>query len=76
MIEQSQIRFKIFSFIMAKKSLRRPVRYEKDQSGCMWGLISIFDFRQGRSTRRLLSDRKLGSRHAVGKKLVYYSDSQ
>lgn len=59
-------KFKIYSFIMAKKSQRRPIRYEKDQSGCIWGLISIFDFRQGRTTRRLLSDRKRGSKHAVG----------
>nr|POE83983.1 protein trm32 [Quercus suber] len=51
---------------MGKRSQRRLVRYEKDQSGCMWGLISIFDFRQGRTTRRLLSDRKRGSRQAVG----------
>ncbi|KAK4578242.1 hypothetical protein RGQ29_028395 [Quercus rubra] len=51
---------------MGKRSQRRLVRYEKDQSGCMWGLISIFDFRQGRTTRRLLSDRKRGSKQAVG----------
>ncbi|KAM4105192.1 hypothetical protein ACJW30_06G214100 [Castanea mollissima] len=51
---------------MGKRSQRRLVRYEKDQSGCMWGLISIFDFRQGRTTRRLLSDRKRESRQAVG----------
>ena len=53
--------------IMAKGSQRRPVRYEKDQLGCMWGLISIFDFRYGRSTQRLLSDRRRESRHANGK---------
>ncbi|KAB1214377.1 Protein TRM32 [Morella rubra] len=51
---------------MGKRSQRRPVRYEKDQSGCMWGLISLFDFRQGRSTKRLLSDRKPGGSHAAG----------
>ncbi|XP_012083387.1 uncharacterized protein LOC105642980 isoform X2 [Jatropha curcas] len=50
---------------MAKKSQRRPVRHERDQSGCMWGLISMFDFRQGRSTQRLLSDRRRGTRHVV-----------
>ncbi|KAK0582382.1 hypothetical protein LWI29_024960 [Acer saccharum] len=51
---------------MAKGSQRRPVRYEKDQLGCMWGLISIFDFRYGRSTQRLLSDRRRESKHANG----------
>ncbi|KAK2650291.1 hypothetical protein Ddye_017780 [Dipteronia dyeriana] len=51
---------------MAKGSQRRPVRYEKDQLGCMWGLISIFDFRYGRSTQRLLSDRRHESKHANG----------
>ncbi|KAF3441499.1 hypothetical protein FNV43_RR15413 [Rhamnella rubrinervis] len=51
---------------MAKGSQRRSVRYEKDQSGCMWGLISMFDFRNGRSSRKLLSDRRHGSRHGLG----------
>ncbi|KAB5527099.1 hypothetical protein DKX38_020946 [Salix brachista] len=51
---------------MAKKSQRRPVRYERDQSGCMWGLMSMFDFRHGRSTQKLISDRRRGNRHAVG----------
>ncbi|KAK6266038.1 hypothetical protein QUC31_016875 [Theobroma cacao] len=51
---------------MAKTSNRRPVRYEKEQLGCMWGLISMFDFRHGRSTQRLLSDRRRSYRNAVG----------
>ncbi|KAJ4728275.1 Phosphatidylinositol N-acetyglucosaminlytransferase subunit P-like protein [Melia azedarach] len=51
---------------MAKRSLRRPVRYEKDQLGCMWGFISIFDFRHGRFTQKLLSDRRRSSRYAAG----------
>uniref|UniRef100_A0A5B6ZKH6 DUF4378 domain-containing protein n=1 Tax=Davidia involucrata TaxID=16924 RepID=A0A5B6ZKH6_DAVIN len=51
---------------MEKRSQRCPVRYEKDQAGCIWGLISIFDFRYGRSTRKLLSDRRRGIRQAVG----------
>lgn len=43
------------------------MRYEKDQSGCMWGLISMFDFRHGRSTtRKLIADRRHGSKHALG----------
>lgn len=53
---------------MAKRSNRRPVRNEKEQLGCMWGLISMFDFRNGRSTQRLLSDRRRGNKNAaVGK---------
>ncbi|KAJ6955371.1 hypothetical protein NC652_006718 [Populus alba x Populus x berolinensis] len=51
---------------MAKKSQRHPVRYEREQSGCMWGLITMFDFRHGRSTQKLISDRRRGTRHAVG----------
>ncbi|KAG6666860.1 uncharacterized protein LOC122309985 isoform X1 [Carya illinoinensis] len=51
---------------MGKRSQRRPLRYEKDRSGCMWGLISIFDFRQGRSTQRLISDRKREGRPVSG----------
>ncbi|XVF29088.1 hypothetical protein REPUB_Repub15cG0089900 [Reevesia pubescens] len=51
---------------MAKRSNRRPVRYEKDQLGCMGGLIRLFDFRHGRSTQRLLSHRRHNKRKAVG----------
>ncbi|KAI3444536.1 hypothetical protein Pfo_001201 [Paulownia fortunei] len=50
---------------MAKRSQRRPSRQERDQAGCIWGLISIFDFRHGRSTRRLLADRRRVSKQAV-----------
>ncbi|KAL2892224.1 30S ribosomal protein S2 [Bienertia sinuspersici] len=46
---------------MAKKSRKRVARYQRDQSGCMWGLISIFDFRNGRS-QKLLPDKKRGSK--------------
>ncbi|KAF8017118.1 hypothetical protein BT93_H2349 [Corymbia citriodora subsp. variegata] len=49
---------------MTKRSKRRMVRHERDQLGCMWSFISILDFRHGRSTRRLLSDRRRGSSHA------------
>lgn len=55
---------------MAKRSQKRAVRYEKDQSGCMWGLISIFDFRHGRTTRKLIADRRHGGKHAIGKNSV------
>lgn len=52
---------------MAKSSQKRPVRYERGHLGCMWALISIFDFRHGRTTQRLLSDRRCSGRLAVGK---------
>ncbi|KAJ4834448.1 hypothetical protein Tsubulata_007899 [Turnera subulata] len=64
----------ILGSVMAKRSQRRPVRYERDQSGCMWGLISMLDFRQGRPNQKLISDKRRGSRNAAGanakKKLV------
>ncbi|MQL90722.1 hypothetical protein Taro_023335 [Colocasia esculenta] len=51
--------------MMAKKTQKQGVRSEKNNAGCMSGLISIFDFRHGRSTQKLLSDRRHGSaRHA------------
>ncbi|CAN4125661.1 unnamed protein product [Withania somnifera] len=50
---------------MAKRSQRHALRYEKDRAGCIWGLISIFDFRHGRATRKLLSDRARGSKQAL-----------
>ncbi|PSS11706.1 hypothetical protein CEY00_Acc15988 [Actinidia chinensis var. chinensis] len=58
---------------MAKRSQRRPIRYEKDHMGCMWAFISIFDFRHGRSTRKLLTDRRRPGRQVVG---VGYAPSQ
>lgn len=51
---------------MAKKSQRRSLRHEKDQAGCISGLINIFDFRHGRSTRKRLPDRRRESRQAGG----------
>ncbi|XP_027335168.1 uncharacterized protein LOC113849450 [Abrus precatorius] len=51
---------------MAKKSQKRLVRYEKDKSGCMWGFISMFDFRHGHSTRKMIADKRRSSKHAVG----------
>ncbi|KAK7295088.1 hypothetical protein RJT34_17991 [Clitoria ternatea] len=51
---------------MAKRSQRFPLQYEKDQSGCMWGFISLFDFRHGRFTRKLIADKRHGNKHAVG----------
>ncbi|XP_076893268.1 uncharacterized protein LOC143545235 [Bidens hawaiensis] len=43
---------------MAKRSKQRPARKKDQSGGCMWGIISMFDFRHGRATRRLLSDRR------------------
>ncbi|XP_071722254.1 uncharacterized protein [Rutidosis leptorrhynchoides] len=54
---------------MGKRSKKLPVRYEKDQLGCMSGLINMFDFRQGRTTQRLLSDRKRGTRSEEGARI-------
>ncbi|KAL1549853.1 hypothetical protein AAHA92_17889 [Salvia divinorum] len=51
---------------MAKKSHRRPLRHERGQAGCISGLISIFHFRHGRSTKRLLSDRSRVDKQVVG----------
>ncbi|KAL0913568.1 hypothetical protein M5K25_017036 [Dendrobium thyrsiflorum] len=50
---------------MAKKSHKRSPRLRKENSSCMGGLISMFDFRQGRSAR-LLSDKKCGSARDSG----------
>ncbi|KAK7292679.1 hypothetical protein RJT34_15530 [Clitoria ternatea] len=50
----------------AKKAQRRLVQYEKDKSGCMWGFISMFDFRHGHSTRKMIADKRRSSKHAVG----------
>ncbi|KAI4303372.1 hypothetical protein MLD38_039013 [Melastoma candidum] len=42
---------------MTKTRHRRPRQYEKYRAGCMWGILSMLDFR-GRSNQRLLSDKK------------------
>ncbi|XP_045792871.1 uncharacterized protein LOC123887984 isoform X1 [Trifolium pratense] len=51
---------------MTKRSQRFPVQYEKDQSGCMWGFISMFDFRHARFTRKLIADKRHNNKHALG----------
>lgn len=51
---------------MAKRSQRRPSRNERAQAGCVWSLISLFAFRHGRSTRRLLSNRKQPDSETIG----------
>ncbi|XP_058764188.1 uncharacterized protein LOC131637609 isoform X1 [Vicia villosa] len=50
---------------MAKRSQRFPVQYERDQSGCMWGFISMFDFRHARFTRKLIADKRHNNKHAL-----------
>lgn len=52
---------------MAKKSQKRILRHERGQAGCISGIISIFHFRHGRSTKRLLSDRSHLNKQVVGK---------
>ncbi|KAE8712258.1 putative Polyamine-modulated factor 1-binding protein 1 [Hibiscus syriacus] len=51
---------------MGKRSNSRPLQYEKDQLGCIWGLITMFDFCHGRMTQRLLSTRRRDDIDAVG----------
>ncbi|XP_028794728.1 uncharacterized protein LOC114750331 [Neltuma alba] len=53
---------------MGKRSQKRPKRNKRDHSGCMWGLISIFDFRHGRPAQKLITDARYSSKHAVGEK--------
>ncbi|CAH1416367.1 unnamed protein product [Lactuca virosa] len=48
------MRFKNSNFLMAKRS--KLAQKNKDRSGCMSGIVSIFAFRHGRITRQLLSD--------------------
>ncbi|CAA2988116.1 uncharacterized protein LOC111409995 isoform X1 [Olea europaea var. sylvestris] len=51
---------------MAKRSQRRLSRHEREQAGCIWSFISILDFRHGRSTRKLIANKRRASRQAVG----------
>lgn len=46
---------------------KSPVVSKKKQSSCMYGLYSLFAFRQGRSDKKLLSYGKGLKNHAVGK---------
>ncbi|KAL7603176.1 hypothetical protein Lser_V15G15812 [Lactuca serriola] len=48
------MKFKNSNFLMAKRS--KLAQKNKDRSGCMSGIVSIFAFRHGRITRQLLSD--------------------
>ncbi|OIV89418.1 hypothetical protein TanjilG_21912 [Lupinus angustifolius] len=53
---------------MTKQSQRRTLRYEKDKSGCMRGIINMFDFRHGHTTQKLISGKlAVGSIHSKNK---------
>ncbi|WOL05837.1 hypothetical protein Cni_G14568 [Canna indica] len=43
---------------MAKRPHKRPSQLQKHNAGCMGAFISLFDFRHGPPTPKLLSDRK------------------
>ncbi|XVF52914.1 hypothetical protein PTKIN_Ptkin05aG0056400 [Pterospermum kingtungense] len=47
-------------------SPKSPALYEKYKSGCAWGLIHFFDFRQGHSHGKLISNKNLPNRQAKG----------
>ncbi|KAK6918371.1 protein of unknown function DUF4378 [Dillenia turbinata] len=51
---------------MAERSHRHPTQQEKDQSGCMWSLIGMLDFRQARPAWKLIADKRRGSKHITG----------
>ncbi|XP_039022794.1 uncharacterized protein LOC120155306 [Hibiscus syriacus] len=47
-------------------SPKSPAIYEKYKSGCAWGLIHFFDFRQAHFHGKLISDKKRTNRQAKG----------
>jgi len=50
---------------MAKRS---PTRVNQTyETGCTWRMLRIFNFREGRSDRRLVSSRRHLNAHANGK---------
>ncbi|RZC57026.1 hypothetical protein C5167_004328 [Papaver somniferum] len=67
---------------MGKRVQKNSVYRDKTQAGCISGLISIFDFRYGRSSQKLLPDRRHGSnRLSIGngyskKKLKLLTDAE
>ncbi|KAI9109959.1 hypothetical protein K1719_019000 [Acacia pycnantha] len=61
---------------MGKRSQKRPQRNEKDHSGCMWGIISIFDFRHGSPAHKLITDARHSSKHSVGDKSIVHSKNK
>ena len=56
------------SSIMAKRFLKQPTPAESEGAGCLSGFISIFDFRVGHYSQKLLADRKRGVSRDLGKK--------
>lgn len=52
---------------MAKRSIKRPPQLEKNNAGCLWPLISLFDFHKSPPTPRLLSDVRPASSRQGGK---------
>nr|XP_004300797.2 PREDICTED: uncharacterized protein LOC101311098 isoform X1 [Fragaria vesca subsp. vesca] len=56
------------SVIMARMTPpKSPMVCEKYQTGCMWRLYGLFDFRQGHSDKKLISDKRHSNR--FGKKI-------
>lgn len=51
-------------------SPKSPSIYEKYKSGCAWGLIHFFDFRQAHSHGMLISDKKRANRQAKCKEAL------
>lgn len=51
---------------MEKRCLKRLASHDGHQSGCMQGLLNMFDFRHGYPSQKLLLDRKHGSRRVGG----------
>ncbi|XP_021895327.1 uncharacterized protein LOC110812791 [Carica papaya] len=45
---------------------KSPLIYEKYKTGCAWSLLGFFDFRQGHSSKKLVSDKRCVNRHPVG----------
>ncbi|XP_042403372.1 uncharacterized protein LOC121992842 isoform X1 [Zingiber officinale] len=52
---------------MEKRSIKRPPQVEKDSTGCMWPIISLFDFHQSQPAPRLLSDVRPASSRRGGR---------
>ncbi|KAL8091766.1 uncharacterized protein LOC141689481 [Apium graveolens] len=65
---------------MGKRRQRNAQQMEKNEAGCMSGLIRMFDVRSGRFSRKLLVDRKHGSRNPAGAdtkpKMLTYKDEK
>lgn len=55
---------------MAKRP-RRPRRPRKDNVGCVWGLISLLDFRRGHPIQKLLSDTNHENTKHTGKNFSF-----